>query len=113
MSNEDAGMRGSRAVPEPAMAEVLRLVRDMSEKIDRQGEKIDRQDKELVDIKLKLERGAGSIEAATSNGKELRKVQDELIELRTKFAILWAAVGVAGTAGITGSVMAAISLIKG
>lgn len=90
---------------EPVLTEVLRLVRDMNSKIDQQ-------DKELTEIKLRLERGSASLETVGSNGRDVRKVQDELIELRTKFAILWAAVGVAGTAGITGAVLAGISLFK-
>lgn len=91
--------------PDGVTAEILALVRDMSGKIDRQ-------DKELMEIKLRLERGAASIESSEKNGDDLRAMSDKLIVLETRFAIVWAGIGVAATAGITGAVMGVIALLK-
>ena len=87
------------------LTEVLRIVQQMNAKIDRQ-------DKELVDIKLRLERGAASIEASNRDSEDLRSVRDKLIVLDTRFAIIWAGIGIAAASGITGAVMASIALLK-
>lgn len=98
-----------RKNPAPAsadpMAEVLRIVQDLSRKIDRQ-------DRELVEIKLRLERGSSSLEAAQKNGEEVRKFGDAVLVLQTRFAILWAGLGCAGGAAISGVVMSAFALLK-
>lgn len=98
-------MSDNDRVENQALAEVLRLVRTMNDKIDKQ-------DKEINDIKLRLERGASSIESAEKNGDDLREVRDEQIVLKTKFAIIWSGLAIAATAGITGAVLGAIALLK-
>ena len=115
MSDHDAGggNSGQRNSPsQDTMAELLRLVRGLNDKIDRQDAALARQDAELVTIKLRLERGAASIEQAGQTGNDVREIHNDMLILKTKFAILWAGLGVAGTAGLSGLVMAGVALLR-
>lgn len=88
-----------------AIAEVLRLVRHMDAKVEAQS-------RQIAEINQRLERGSATIEEAGETAKDLLSLEKRFIVLDTRFAIIWAGLGIACASGIGGLVCGIISLMR-